>query len=111
MGKIIPILFFIYLGFLVISHSWKLKKDNCKACKNLDWHKLIKILHIIEPYYNINDHMRIENTHDAIKTKYHPPNMNKNLCHYVTSCVSCQTRNQGKVKPPLPPLQETDAPP
>ena len=52
--------------------------------------------------------MGIDKTHDAIKTKYYWPNMYKNLYQYVTSCVTCQTRNLRKVKPPQ---QETDTPP
>ena len=52
--------------------------------------------------------MGIDKTHDDMKTKYYWPNMYKNLYHYVTSCVICQTRNLRRVKPPQ---QETDAPP
>ena len=50
--------------------------------------------------------MGIDKTNDAIKTKYYGPNMYKNLYQYLTSCVTCQTRNLRKVKPPQ---QETDA--
>ena len=63
---------------------------------------------VIEKYHDNNGHMGIDKTHDAIKTKYYWPNMYKNLYQYVTSCVTCQTRNLRKVKPPQ---QETDAPP
>ena len=59
-------------------------------------------------YHDNNGHIGIDNTHDAIKTKYHWPNMYKNLYQYVASCVACQTRNLRKVKPPQ---QETDASP
>ena len=52
MGKIIPILFFIYLGMPVMSGLWKLKKESNKACRNLDGHKLAEILYISESYYN-----------------------------------------------------------
>ena len=51
--------------------------------------------------------MGIDKTHDAIKTKYYWPNMYKNLYQCITSCVTCQTRNLRKVKPPQ---QETDSP-
>ena len=34
---------------------------------------------IIEEYHDSNDHMGIDKTHDAIKTKYYWPNMHKNL--------------------------------
>ena len=61
---------------------------------------------VIEQYHNNNDHMGIDKTHDAIKTQYYWPNMYKNLYQYVTSCVTYQTRNLRKVKPPQ---QETDA--
>ena len=63
---------------------------------------------VIEQYHEHNGHMGIEKTHDAIKTKYNWPDMYRNLYQYVTSCVTCQTRNLREVKPPK---QETDAPP
>ena len=62
---------------------------------------------VIEQYHSSNSHMGIDKTHDAIKTIYYWPNMYKNLYQYITSCVTCQTRNLRKVKPPQ---QETDAP-
>ena len=54
---------------------------------------------IVEQYHDNNGHMGIDKTHGAIKTKYYWPNMYKDLCQYVTSCVNCQTRNVRKVKP------------
>ena len=63
---------------------------------------------VIEQYYDNNGHMGINKTQDTIKIKYYWPNMYKNIYQYVTSCVTCQTRNLRKVKPPQ---QETDAPP
>ena len=63
---------------------------------------------VIEQNHDNNGHMGIDKTHDAIKIKYYWPNTYKNLYQYITSCVTCQTRNPGKIKPPQ---QETDAPP
>ena len=63
---------------------------------------------VIEQCHDNNGHMAIEKTHDEKRTKYYWPNMYKNLYQYLASCVTCQTRNLRKVKPPQ---QETDAPP
>ena len=52
--------------------------------------------------------MGIDKIHDLIKPKYYWPNIYKNLYQYIISCVTCQTRNLRKVKPPQ---QETDIPP
>ena len=52
--------------------------------------------------------MGIDKTHVTIKTKYYWSNMYKDLYQCVTSCVTCQTSNLRKVKPPQ---QETDSPP
>ena len=52
--------------------------------------------------------MGTDKTHDAVKMKYCWPYMYKNLYQYITSCITCQTRNLRKVKTPQ---QETDAPP
>ena len=62
----------------------------------------------IEQHHDNNGHMGIDMTHDAIKIKYYWSNMYKNLYQYITSCITCQTRNQRKVKPPQ---QGTDTPP
>ena len=63
---------------------------------------------VIKQYHDMNGHMGIDKTHDAIKGKYFWPNMYKELYQYVHSCIICQTRNLKKIKPPQ---QETDAPP
>ena len=63
---------------------------------------------VIEQYQDNNGHIGIGKTHDAMKTKYYWPNMYKNLYQYLTSFVTCQTRNLRKVKCPQ---QETEAPP
>ena len=63
---------------------------------------------VILEYHDHNGYMGIDKTYDAIKGKYYWPCMYKELYKYVNSCVTCQTRNLKKVKPPL---QETDAPP
>ena len=52
--------------------------------------------------------MAVDKTHDTIKTMCYWANMYKNLYQYVTSCVTCQTKNMRKVKLPQ---QETDVPP
>ena len=52
MSKIIPVLFIIYLGFPVTSHSWKIKWDDCEAYNNLYECQFTVILHIIRLYYN-----------------------------------------------------------
>ena len=62
---------------------------------------------VIEQYHDRNAYMGIDKTHDAIKTKYCWSIMYKNLYQYITSCVTCQTRNLRKVKTPQ---QETDTP-
>ena len=68
--------------------------------------------HIIKPvimgYHDNNGHVVIDKTHDAIKHKYYWPNMYKELYDYINNCITCQTRNLTKVKPPQ---QETNAPP
>ena len=63
---------------------------------------------VILEYHDYNGHMGIDKTFDAIRGKYYWPCMYKELYKYVNSCVTCQSRNLKKVKPPL---QETDAPP
>ena len=63
---------------------------------------------MIEQYHDKNGHMGIEISYNSIKGKYYWPNMFKELCQHVNSCVICQRRNLRKVKLPL---QETDAPP
>ena len=62
---------------------------------------------VIEQYHDNNGHTGMDKTHDAIKTKHYCPDVYKNLYQSITSCVSCQTGNPRKVKPPQ---QETDTP-
>ena len=59
-------------------------------------------------YHDNSGHMGIEKIHDIIKHKYYGHNMYKELYDYINNCITCQTRNLTKVKPPQ---QETDAPP
>ena len=61
---------------------------------------------VIGQYHDNNGKLGIDKTNDAIKTKHYWPNMYEDLYQYITSCVTCQTRNLRKVKPPK---QETDA--
>ena len=63
---------------------------------------------VIKQYHDNNGHMGIDKVYDSIGLKYYWPNMYKELHDYVNSCVTCQTRNLTKVRPPL---QETDIPP
>lgn len=63
---------------------------------------------VIRQYHDLNGHMGIDKTFDAIKQKYYWPNLFKELYDYVSRCVLCQTRNMKKIKPPV---QPTDIPP
>ena len=63
---------------------------------------------VVKQYHDDNGHMGIDKTFDAIRQKYHWPNLYKMLYEYVTICVTCQERSMKKIKPPL---QETDIPP
>lgn len=65
-------------------------------------------MHVIQQYHDLNGHVGTDLTYNTIKQKYYWPNMYKELLSYVSSCVTCQTRNLTKIKPPL---QETDIPP
>lgn len=59
-------------------------------------------------YHDSNGHLGIDKTFDAIRQKYYWPNLYKQLYSYVTTCITCQTRNLKKNNPPV---QETDIPP
>jgi hypothetical protein len=63
---------------------------------------------VVEQYHDINGHMGIDKTFEAIRNKYYWPNMFKEMYDYVTTCVACQTRNFKKVRAPM---QETHVPP
>jgi transposase InsO family protein len=65
-------------------------------------------MHVIQQYHDLNGHVGTDLTYNTIKQKYYWPNMYKELLNYVSSCITCQTRNLTKIKAPL---QETDIPP
>ena len=54
MGKIIPILFIIHLGFPITSHSWRIKVDDYDAYINLYECEFAETSHIIRLNYNID---------------------------------------------------------
>ncbi|MCG8078877.1 MAG: DDE-type integrase/transposase/recombinase [Candidatus Thiodiazotropha taylori] len=64
--------------------------------------------HVIDQYHDLNGHMGIDKTFEAIKTKYYWPNLYKELYEYVSHCITCQVRGKQAQKPPL---QMTDTPP
>ena len=63
---------------------------------------------VIRQYHDWNGHMGIDKTFEAIKQKYYWPNLYKELYEYISRCVTCQTRNMLKIKPPQ---QMNDIPP
>ena len=52
--KIIPVLFIIYLGFPITSHSWNIKVEDSEAYINPYECKFAEILHVVKVYYNID---------------------------------------------------------
>ena len=63
---------------------------------------------IIEQYHDKNGHQGIDKSFDSVRKKYYWANLYKELYTYVTSCVTCQTRNVRKQQPPV---QESDMSP
>ena len=63
---------------------------------------------VVKEYHDLNGHMGVHKTFDAIRQKYYWPNLFKNIQQYVTNCLICQPRSLQKIKQPL---QETDFPP
>ena len=63
---------------------------------------------VIRQYHDWNGHMGIDKTFEAIKQEYYWPNLYKELYEYISRCVTCQTRNMQKIKPPQ---QMNDIPP
>ena len=64
--------------------------------------------HVIDQYHDLNRHMGLDKTFDAIRQKYYWPGLYKQLYDYISECMICQMRSKQSVKPPL---QMTDIPP
>ena len=63
---------------------------------------------VMEQYHDLNGHMSITKTFEAIKQKYYWPNLYKILYKKIEECVTCKIRNMNVQKAPL---QETNTPP
>ena len=64
--------------------------------------------HVIDQYHDLNGHMGLDKTFDAIKQKYYWPELYKQLYDYISECMICQRRSKQSVRPPL---RMTDIPP
>ena len=62
---------------------------------------------VVKEDHDLNGHMGIQKTFDAIRQKYYWPTLFKQIHQYVVNCHVCQTRLLLKVKQPL---QEIDFP-
>jgi len=62
---------------------------------------------VINEYHN-KDHLGVDKTYDAIKSKYFWPRLYKELSEYINNCVTCQQQSSFNSKPLL---QETDISP
>ena len=63
---------------------------------------------VIRQYHDVNGHLGIDKSFEAIRRKHYFQNLYKRLTDYINACVTRQTRVLTKQKPPL---QEMEQPP
>ena len=63
---------------------------------------------VLEQYHDLNGHMAVDKTFNAIRQKYYWPNLYKQIKEKLDSCVTCKVRNMKAQKGEL---QETNTPP
>lgn len=64
--------------------------------------------HVIDQYHDLNGHIGLDKTFDAIKQKYYWPGLYRQLYDNISECMICQRRSKQSVQPPL---RMTDIPP
>lgn len=57
--------------------------------------------HGIDQYHDLNGHIGLDKTFDAIKQKYYWPGLYRQLYDNISECMICQRRSKQSVQPPL----------
>ena len=63
-----------------------------------------------EACHDNTGHMGIDKTYDRIRQNYHWKGIYRDVVHYVTNCVSCNTRNLTQKRAPLQKMDEVSIP-